>query len=167
MGDLAGKLDEIAATVSSARGLPMSASCVLHRDELLAALEELRGLLPAEVAAARGVLAERADVVADGRREAAALLADARAERERLLEESSIVAAARERAAAVLTDAAEDAERMRRETDDYVDGKLATFEIALHKTLGAVQRGRDKLRGRSDLDSIALPDDGAPVALPG
>ena len=38
---------------------------------------------------------------------------------------------------------------MRAEVDDYVDTKLANFEVVLDKTLAAVNRGRDKLRGRT------------------
>jgi hypothetical protein len=40
------------------------------------------------------------------------------------------------------------AEAMRLQTEDYVDAKLANFEVVLHKTLSAVERGREKLRGR-------------------
>jgi hypothetical protein len=37
---------------------------------------------------------------------------------------------------------------MRQETDDYIDGKLATFEITLQKTLQTVDRGRERLRSQ-------------------
>jgi hypothetical protein len=36
-----------------------------------------------------------------------------------------------------------------------VDAKLANFEVVLQKTLGAVERGREKLRGRLDADQLA------------
>jgi hypothetical protein len=38
--------------------------------------------------------------------------------------------------------------RMRKETDDYIDAKLATFEITLQKTLQTVDRGRERLRSQ-------------------
>jgi hypothetical protein len=44
---------------------------------------------------------------------------------------------------------------MQREVDDYIDGKLANFEVVLAKVLTAVERGRDKLRGRHELDDLA------------
>ena len=53
---------------------------------------------------------------------------------------------------AVRAQADADAARMRREVDDYVDGKLASFEIALTKTITAVQRGREKIRDRAAFD---------------
>jgi hypothetical protein len=49
---------------------------------------------------------------------------------------------------------AEDAESMRKQVDEYVDAKLATFEITLNKTLAAVHRGREKLRGRGDMEAL-------------
>lgn len=45
-------------------------------------------------------------------------------------------------------EAVEETIRMRMETDDYIDAKLATFEIALNKTLQTVDRGRERLRAQ-------------------
>ena len=44
---------------------------------------------------------------------------------------------------------------MRAEVDDYVDTKLANFEVVLDKTLSAVHRGREKLRGRTAHEDLA------------
>jgi hypothetical protein len=43
---------------------------------------------------------------------------------------------------------AQETARMRKETDDYIDSKLATFEITLQKTLQTVDRGRERLRSQ-------------------
>jgi hypothetical protein len=80
--------------------------------------------------------------------------------------QEEVVAEAHRHAALLITEAEELAERMRRETDDYVDAKLANFEVVLTKTLAAVSRGRDKVRGRSDLADIADRAGGASAAVP-
>ena len=49
----------------------------------------------------------------------------------------------------------EEARQMRQEVDDYVDTKLANFEIVLNKTLAAVLRGREKLHGRHEMEQLA------------
>ena len=51
--DVQAKLDEIAALIEGARAMPMSASCIVNRGELLDLLDELRALLPAELDQAR------------------------------------------------------------------------------------------------------------------
>ena len=48
--DVHEKLDELVAQVESARSMPMSASCIVNRGEMLALLDEVRALLPEELA---------------------------------------------------------------------------------------------------------------------
>ena len=44
--DVHDKLDELSALVEGARAMPMSASCVVNRAQVLDLLDEARGLLP-------------------------------------------------------------------------------------------------------------------------
>jgi cell division septum initiation protein DivIVA len=159
------KLDEITAALESARAMPMSASCVVNRGELLALLAELRALLPEEITEARSVLQDKDDVVAEGKREAARIIALAREERLRMLSDHEVYATAQAEADRLTWEATTNAQAMRAEVDDYVDGKLANFEIILNKTLTSVERGRAKLAGRNELAEIVERRDEA--ALPG
>ena len=159
------KLDELSTLLEGARAMPMSASCVINRGEVLGLVEELRGLLPAEMSQAQTVLQGRDDVLADGRREAARIIAQAREERLRMLAQEEVYVEARTEADRLLAEAAVHVQAMRAEVDDYVDGKLANFEIILTKTLKAVERGRAKLAGRNELAEIVDQRDEA--ALPG
>jgi cell division septum initiation protein DivIVA len=165
MDSVHSKLDELTALLESARAMPMSASCVVNRSEVLGILGELRGLLPEEITEARTVLQDKDDVLAEGRREAARIIAQAREERLRMLSEQEVYVAAQTEADRVLWEAQTNAEAMRAEVDDYVDGKLANFEIILTKTLTSVERGRAKLAGRNELAEIVDQRDEA--ALPG
>jgi len=153
--DVHDKLDEVIGVVENARSMPMSASCIVHRGELLGLLEELRELLPEEFRHAQLLLTDREAVVDEGRQEAARILAAAEAERDRLTSETEVYAEAVRAADRIRTEAREEAETMRGEVDDYVDTKLANFEVALDKTLTAVHRGREKLRERSPIEDWA------------
>ena len=156
--DIHEKLDELNAIVESARAMPMSASCIVNRTEVLERLEELRKLLPGEIATAQQILDDRGAVVAEGRVEAERILEEARAERARLVSKTDVLREATKEAADVVAAAKADADRMRAEIDDYVDGKLANFEVVLHKTLQAVEKGRAKISGRHELDSLGDPE---------
>lgn len=164
--DVQVKLDEIVAIVESARAMPMSASCVVNRADLLGQLDELKELLPGEFRQARYLLQDRDEVVAEGRREAERIIEDAEQERLRLIEETDIVRDARLEANRLIGAARDEAAGMRREVDDYVDTKLANFEVVLTRTLGAVERGRDKLRGRRESDELDDLDDADMDPLP-
>jgi hypothetical protein len=51
-----------------------------------------------------------------------------------------------------------EAEALRKEADDYVDAKLAYFEVALEKILDTVRRGRRRLAGESELEVLSRDD---------
>jgi hypothetical protein len=159
------KLAQITAALESARAMPMSASCVVNRGELLSMLAELKELLPGEISKAQDVLQDKDDVLAEGRREAARIIAQAREERLRMLSEEEVYVQAQTEADRLVWEASTKAAEMRAEVDDYVDRKLANFEIMLTKTLESVERGRAKLAGRNELAEIVERRDEA--ALPG
>jgi cell division septum initiation protein DivIVA len=150
--DVVSKLDELAGLVENARSMPMSASCVVNRAEVLALVDEVRNLLPEELEHAAMVLRSRAELAEEGREEAQRLVAEGYAERARLVSQSEVMHEAEEQSADLRRTARADARAIRQEADDYVDTKLANFEIVLTKTLAAVQRGRDRLSGRSDFE---------------
>ena len=153
--DVHDKLDELITIVEEARSMPMSASCIINRGEVLGLLEEVRALLPEEFRHAQMLLADRESVVDEGRREAARIVDRAEEERLELTSETEVVAEAERQAVRIRNAAAEEARTMRAEVDDYVDTKLANFEVVLDKTLSAVQRGREKLRGRTAHEDLA------------
>jgi cell division septum initiation protein DivIVA len=146
--DVQERLDELAVLVEDAKSVPLSASCVLNRAQVLDLIEEIRQLLPESVMRADELLADREAVVQDGRREADRILERARGEADRMISEHEVYLAAVAEADALRHDSIQETARMRQETDDYIDAKLATFEITLHKTLQTVDRGRERLRSQ-------------------
>ncbi|MFC1420415.1 DivIVA domain-containing protein [Streptacidiphilus cavernicola] len=144
--DVQQKLDEITATVENARSMPMSASIVVNKSELIALLAEIREALPGELAQAQQTVQQGDQVVEGARREAERIVQEAQGERARLISGTDVARHAQAEADRILAEARSESEEERREADDYVDSKLANFEVVLTKTLGAIGRGRAKLR---------------------
>ncbi|MET8943002.1 ATP synthase F0 subunit B [Streptomyces sp. NPDC004542] len=161
--DVQKKLDEIVTAVSGARSMPMSASCVVNRAELLAMLEEVRQALPGSLAQAQELIGDREQLVEQARLEAERIIESAHAERGSLVSGTEIARRSQAEADRILTEARKEAEEIRAEADDYVDSKLANFEVVLTKTLGSVGRGREKLLGTGPgLDEDGYADEDAP-----
>ncbi|MFD7428554.1 cell division initiation protein [Streptomyces sp. NPDC059818] len=146
--DVQKKLDEIVEAVGNARSMPMSASCVVNRAELLAMLEEVRQALPGSLAHAQELIGDREQLVEQARQEAGRIIESAHAERGSLISGTEIARRSQTEADRILGEARKDAEEIRGEADEYVDSKLANFEVVLTKTIGSVDRGREKLLGR-------------------
>lgn len=154
--DISARIQQMEELISEAKSMPLSSSVLVNREEMLELLEAARGELPDEIKQARWLVKDREELLAKARRDAEVVVQKAHAERTRLVSEEDVVLAAREEAERILADAREQARQVRLEAEDYVDAKLAQFEIALEKTyaelersIAQVQRGRDKLRGVS------------------
>ena len=149
------KLQSAITMVNEARAVPLAASCVVHRGEILGILEEINQALPVDLANAKKLLANRESIVEEGRQSAEQLISHAREEVARMVEQTAIVAAAREESARLIGEAHLKVEQEREEVDAYIDSRLATLEVILNKTLEAVNRGRERLAGASDKDVLS------------
>jgi cell division septum initiation protein DivIVA len=149
------KLTTAISMVEEARGVPLSASCVLHRGEILEILDGARAALPNDLEAARKIMASRDALIEEGRLSSEALIASAREEVSRMIEQTAIVSAAREEAQHILDDAHVEADAEREEVEKYIDSRLATLEVILNKTSDAVARGRERLAGAGDKDVLS------------
>ncbi len=153
--DVEAKLHQLELMLADAKQVPLSASIMLNRSEMDGLVSELREALPEELRQARWILKERDEVLDKARRDAAQVMEDAQSERARLVSRTEVVQAANREADRIIEEARQHARQLRLEAEDYVDAKLANFEVVLQKTLAAVQRGRDRLRGRLESDELA------------
>ena len=96
------KLTTAVTIVEEARGVPLSASCVVHRGEMLEVLEGAREALPNDLAQAQAIIFDRDRIIEDGRSSAESMIATAREDVARMVEQTSIVQAARDEAQRIL-----------------------------------------------------------------
>jgi hypothetical protein len=146
------KLTRLRELVLNARAMPMSASCVINRGEVLSAIDEVIDNLPDEISDAQRVIDRSQAKIAEGEAESERLLAQARDEAARLALESEIVRVAEEKATKIKAEAEAEAQALRKETDLFIDSRMASFESVLHKTASQVKTARARLAERSDLD---------------
>ena len=131
----------------------MSASCVINRGEVLSAIDDVIDNLPDEIADAEQVIDRAQAKIAEGEAEAAAAARRGPRGRRDAGPHSEIVRVAEEQAAKIRADAEEEAAALRRETDLFIDSRMASFESVLHKTSSQVQTARARLAERSGLNT--------------
>jgi F0F1-type ATP synthase membrane subunit b/b' len=154
------KLSTAITLIEEARGVPLSASCVVHRGEILEILDGAKEALPQDLYRAEDIIAKREKLIEEGRSSSEQMIATAREDVARMIEQTAIVQAARDEAKRILEDARTLAADERAELESYIDGRLATLEVILNKTMDAVARGRERLDGANDKDVLSqLADD--------
>jgi F0F1-type ATP synthase membrane subunit b/b' len=172
--DLAGRLAQLEQIVQDAKSMPLSSSVLISRDEVLEMLHEMQESLPEEIKQARWVVKDREELLAKARAEGDRIIEQAHEDQRRMSMKDAVAKRAQEESARMLQEAEDSTVGMRREAEDYVDAKLAAFEIALRKiledaqatarslakTLDQVEVGRDRLRTPTTVaeQELAPPD---------
>jgi F0F1-type ATP synthase membrane subunit b/b' len=135
--------------------------------------------LPEEIKQARWIVKDREELLAKARTEGERIIDHANDEQLRLARKEEIVRRAEEESERIVADGEEKARSMRSEAEDYVDAKLAQFEIALRrifedsqsttraasKVLEQVEVGRERLRAPATVaEQLLSPPPDAEVA---
>jgi cell division septum initiation protein DivIVA len=135
-------LRRVVDVVENARLMPLSASVMINRDEVLELVEEALERLPEELRAARWLLREREEFLRKVQREGDEILEEARLRAEQMVQRSEVVRAAEQAARRTVEDAEAEARKLRHEAEDFCDQRLAQFEAILDRTTKTVQAGR-------------------------
>lgn len=146
--------------VETARPMPLSASVLISRDEFADLLDEALEGLPEELRRARWLLKEREEFLAEARRDADDLVEAARTRAEHMVERTEVVREANRVAQSRVNDAEAQARALRHEAEDYIDQKLAGFEVVLERTMQAVHKGRERLSVHIEPDDELPSDEG-------
>ena len=145
LGDAETLLKRAVDIIVTAPTMPLSSSPRVDRDEMVELLSEALSRLPEELRQARHLLRERDEFIARTRREAAEVVEAARVQSERMVQRTEVVRAAEARARHIMETASSESRRLKNETEDFLDQRLASFEILLERLTRAVASGRQKL----------------------
>lgn len=142
-------LDQIEDLVESARSIPLSASIMVNKAEILDLLDQAREALPEDLVAADAVVAD-ADAVlvrADSAAEQAIAEANTRA--------SSTLEAANTKADQIVSAAREEAERTTRRADAEAEATLAQARADAEAALADAQAQADRLVSTENIVRMA------------
>lgn len=181
--DIASRIRQLEELVNEAKSMPLSASILMNKDELLELVDGMKKTLPDEIRQARWVVKDREELLAKARRDAEGIIEEAGRERQRLIAEQEVVVEAAREGDQILAEARERARQIQLEAEDYVDGKLAGFEATMTQVrdqladlqgqlaervariLDVIHKGRERLRGQTVADEH-LGDDEAELLAP-
>ncbi len=139
--------------------IPLSNNRAVNEEEVQKRLEAILEALPKDLAQAREIVQQRAEIIEQAKAEAAQIIAEAQAEAKRLVEAHRITQEAREQAERIRTLAKNDADQMRRDADDYVFNTLSQLQEELLRMQRVVDNGLQKLQ--ADREPPLTPDSAA------
>src|SRR5919109_1991891 len=96
--DITARLQQMEELIQEAKSMPLSASVLINKEEMLELLEAAIAELPEEIKQARWVVKDREELLAKGRRDAEGLIERGKQEQLRLVSEQEVVREAAEEA---------------------------------------------------------------------
>jgi cell division septum initiation protein DivIVA len=147
--DILALVDRIEELVDDGRDVPMSSRRMVDAEKIYEIIDEVRAQYPDELKQARWIVKERQEMLEEAEKEANRILEESRDRAQALAGEQEIVKLAEEQAADILDNARAREREIRLGAEDYADEMLANLEVNLGKLLTAVQRGRDRLQGKT------------------
>lgn len=140
-------LDMMDEMVDRAWNLPMTGGrCVLDPDKVRNFIDDIRGNLPAEIAHAKKIVADRAEIIAEAKREAETLVRRAEERAKSLVAQEEIAKKAQQRSQEMMTQAQMKSREMRQMAQEFADKVLKNTEDGLAKGLAEVKTTRQALR---------------------
>jgi cell division septum initiation protein DivIVA len=148
--DILALVDRIEELVDDGRDVPMSSRRMVDAEKIYEIIDEIRAQYPDELKQARWIVKERQEMLEEAEKEANRILEESRDRAQALAGEQEIVILAEQQAADILDNARAREREIRLGAEDYADEMLANLEVNLGKLLTAVQRGRDRLQGKTN-----------------
>ena len=119
---------------------------VVDIEKLRAVVDDIRLNIPSEIKQARGIVADRADIITTAKREADGIIRTAEEKAKAMVAQEEIVKMAQEKAAEIISNAQGKAKEMRRAAQDFVDDIMRRADEGLTANLGEIRKTRAALK---------------------
>ncbi len=122
---------------------------VVDIEKLRAVVDDIRLNIPSEIKQARGIVADRADIITTAKREADTIIRNAEEKAKAMVAQEEIVKLAQEKANEIISNAQGKSREMRRATQEFVDELMRRADEGLSANLNEIRKTRLALKQQS------------------
>ncbi len=119
---------------------------VVDIEKLRAVVDDIRLNIPSEIKQARGIVADRAEIISTAKREADGIIRNAEENAKAIVAQEAIVKMAQEKAAEIIANAQTKSREMRKAAQDFVDDIMKRADDGLTANLGEIRKTRAALK---------------------
>ena len=119
---------------------------VVDVEKLRAVVDDIRLNIPSEIKQARGIVADRTEIITTAKREADGIIRNAEERAKAIVSQEEIVKLAQEKATEIIANAQAKSRDMRKAAQDFVDDIMRRADEGLTANLGEVRKTRAALK---------------------
>ncbi|MBQ6816075.1 MAG: ATPase [Clostridia bacterium] len=121
---------------------------VVNAENLRAVIDDIRLNIPSEIKQARGIVADRSDIITNAKREADSIIRGAEERAKAMVSQEEITKLAQEKAAEIIASAQAKSRDMRKAAQDFVDDIMKRADEGLTANLAEVRKTRAALKSQ-------------------
>jgi len=122
---------------------------IVDVEKLRAVVDDIRLNIPSEIKQARGIVADRTEIITTAKREADSIIRSAEEKAKAMVAQEEIVKMAQEKAAEIISNAQGKSKEMRRAAQDFVDDIMRRADEGLTANLGEIRKTLAALKQKS------------------
>ena len=138
-------LEQFDEVLDSGMKLP-GKKTIVDVEKLRAVVDDIRLNIPNEIKQARGIVADRTDIITTAKREADGIIRNAEDRAKAIVAQEEIVKMSQEKAAEIIANAQAKSKEMRRAAQDFVDDIMRRADEGLTANLGEIRKTRAALK---------------------
>lgn len=131
---------------------------IVDIEKLRAVVDDIRLNIPGEIKQARGIVADRADIITTAKREADGIIKSAEERAKAMVAQEQIVKLAQEKATEIIANAQGKSREMRKASQDFVDDIMRRADEGLTANLGEIRKTRAALKQQIPTSPAAKKD---------
>lgn len=121
---------------------------VVNAENLRAVIDDIRLNIPSEIKQARGIVADRSEIITNAKREADSIIRGAEERAKAMVSQEEITKLAQEKAAEIIANAQAKSRDMRKAAQDFVDDIMRRADEGLTANLSEVRKTRAALKSQ-------------------
>ncbi|MBE6797271.1 MAG: ATP synthase F0 subunit B [Ruminococcaceae bacterium] len=121
---------------------------VVNAENLRVVIDEIRLNIPSEIKQARGIVADRADIITNAKREADGIIRSAEERANAMITQEAITKLAQEKASEIIANAQAKSREMRKAAQEFVDDIMRRADEGLTANLGEIRKTRASLKSQ-------------------
>ncbi len=126
---------------------------VVNAEKLRAVIDDIRLNIPSEVKQARGIVADRADIITNAKREADGIIRNAEERANAMVSKEEITKLAQEKAGEIIANAQAKSREMRKAAQEFVDDLMRRSDEGLTANLAEIRKTRAALKAQNSRPS--------------
>ena len=140
-------IEELREVIGDAKNMPFpGGKIIVEADHVKDILDDIDDNLPQEVRQAKAIVADRAQIIADAKKEAEQIIRNAEERKKTLVNQNEIVRLAQAEANDIINDAHAKSKELRKAANSYIDDLMARTDELMTAQVNELKKARAGLK---------------------